>query len=1262
MFKSFSSRKFISMLTASAFAASVGIVAVATPANAVWSNNSWDATYLTDLDTICTSYSGGFGHYKTTSDTVWRFEDGDCPTITDLYFDNGPSDAFDQFGSVTVYESAGVGHDFSLYSGGVSSSGGTMTYKGYADTYADVKIEIQLVDQKATWNVSTYNYGTVMTTPVPKSVYQIQIYGNLGTDSGHTINADETGNKFFVHNGFLSGEEDTSNEVVMYWDPGTGTFEDNLYDIDNVASTSGTNVNTYSMSILAFNVSVCNSGGTDAFAAARTQLVSDPTRTATNVVLSSFCPPPPPPSPVDVGDDFVINGGGGADADGTDGIKIVINSDEETDYNGEDEESLDPSSGSDQIFLAGKSNVCCGGIGPSLNIGGVLYGVSGAANNNHEEDWSSISVSSLTGSADSDGESSNEGDGGLVVTYTATIDDLDYQLIRTISYTSPNRYFTDAYSIVVPTGNTERVRFYMGGDTAPGTDDSGFGIVLNKNLPSIPGKTLMSLNPNPSSGMFIAYRETGTDYFDGFWSQDYSDDYQKVADGAELGTSLADNLNTQVHDAGIMMQWNLDSNAAVTSAGTYTRTVETMVDRYTSVTASFGNGTTAANFSETDNVTTPTDAAIDIALRTSQVSDQTNMSFVMDLPTGVTATGAATTTCTEGNVDRSNGNATLTGSGITIPGADVCHFVVPVAFASYGTYALEPEDTVADFPLISLVKSSAEYSVVPESYDCSSDDPIILGLATWTTDDNCTAAKDLYLSNTGDAFDDFGSVYINDGDDDFLFEPTSTTAVKTDTKMVLTSRGTINNGRDYADVKVVVTFENNRVTWQVFTYRAGTLTPKAVESVKVAGALGSDEETTWESDFTSTSGWSSDNFDDGDPVLHWTTDGQLEKNQSGDDFDTPFSSKDKTSALTLSVLAFDYEACADIPAIWAYAYGYVAEYPTGTTPTYVPGIACSGTPSEPRNLSVDRGDGTATVTFDAPLTDGGSSITNYEYQLDDGRWISFSPSITSSPAVITGLDNDRTYTIRLRAVNSNGIGLKAAIESSNGLNPDEATEVLDLSLALDLNVGAKVEGAKSTLLGSNLKPTSQYQLIMQSDPVVLYTGTTDPNGNINQLITLPSVCPAKGKHTLSLVGTRPDGTKAKAVAYLAFDGKCRVLGIVQGATLKSAKFGGIRFGYNSARLSKVSKSNIRSMSVLLTDAKVVKVYGYTQTNLKSASSKKANKALAKRRAASVKAYLKKLGVTAKIEIVAVGAKKPVSKKKQYKNRRVTLKMQYLLSS
>ena len=79
-------------------------------------------------------------------------------------------------------------------------------------------------------------------------------------------------------------------------------------------------------------------------------------------------------------------------------------------------------------------------------------------------------------------------------------------------------------------------------------------------------------------------------------------------------------------------------------------------------------------------------------------------------------------------------------------------------------------------------------------------------------------------------------------------------------------------------------------------------------------------------------------------------------------------------------------------------------------------------PDAPAGLSVTRGDEQIDLSFDAPVSDGGSPVTGYEYSLDGGE--SWHPLETSGTSPVTGsvlgLSNGTEYTAAVRALNAEG--------------------------------------------------------------------------------------------------------------------------------------------------------------------------------------------------------------------------------------------------
>ncbi len=94
-----------------------------------------------------------------------------------------------------------------------------------------------------------------------------------------------------------------------------------------------------------------------------------------------------------------------------------------------------------------------------------------------------------------------------------------------------------------------------------------------------------------------------------------------------------------------------------------------------------------------------------------------------------------------------------------------------------------------------------------------------------------------------------------------------------------------------------------------------------------------------------------------------------------------------------------------------------------TVPQIVP-------PSAPTAVTAAGGDGTATVSFGAPASNGGAPVTGYTVSASPGG---ATVNTTGSPAVFSGLTNGTTYTFTVTASNSAGTGPASA--PSNAVTP-----------------------------------------------------------------------------------------------------------------------------------------------------------------------------------------------------------------------------------
>ena len=156
------------------------------------------------------------------------------------------------------------------------------------------------------------------------------------------------------------------------------------------------------------------------------------------------------------------------------------------------------------------------------------------------------------------------------------------------------------------------------------------------------------------------------------------------------------------------------------------------------------------------------------------------------------------------------------------------------------------------------------------------------------------------------------------------------------------------------------------------------------------------------------------------------------------------------------------------------------------------------TPSAPVITGVTAGNGTLSVAFTAPASDGGAAISNYKYSTNNGStFTAVSPAATTSPMVISGLTNGTAYTVRILAVNIVGdgaassgvsgtpVGNYASWAAAHGLSGGPTavgnTGIPNLLLyALNLNPNGS-NGSPGTLTGSVLSYSKRAEAVTNGD-------------------------------------------------------------------------------------------------------------------------------------------------------------------------------------
>ena len=337
-----------------------------------------------------------------------------------------------------------------------------------------------------------------------------------------------------------------------------------------------------------------------------------------------------------------INPGGGVAADGHDGARFQV------DVNG-----------ADQVHFAGASQYCCSAGAPMLSIGGVLFGRGGPGLHGGQP-WDAARVVSTTGSA---ATADGTGSGAMVVEYSAEKGGLVYEMRREVTYLAGNSYVTDDYTFTIPAGNTDVVKFYLGGDTAPGGSDSGTGVMLTE-----PVRSVLSLNPY--TGVYFGFREVpGSVPFDGARAASFYTPYPTVSAGGDIGFEE----ERAEHDAGLMMQWTLGSEPGVhrgavrQDVGFQGVTVRSQLDRPTMAAGSVAN--------------------LYLDVENTLLTPVPGVGLTLTLPAGVTVAGAPTTSCGIA-VDATSGGTTVVIAGAEIAAGAGCYVSVPV-IAPIGTYTLD---------------------------------------------------------------------------------------------------------------------------------------------------------------------------------------------------------------------------------------------------------------------------------------------------------------------------------------------------------------------------------------------------------------------------------------------------------------------------------------------------------------------------------------------------------------------------------------------
>jgi hypothetical protein len=142
-------------------------------------------------------------------------------------------------------------------------------------------------------------------------------------------------------------------------------------------------------------------------------------------------------------------------------------------------------------------------------------------------------------------------------------------------------------------------------------------------------------------------------------------------------------------------------------------------------------------------------------------------------------------------------------------------------------------------------------------------------------------------------------------------------------------------------------------------------------------------------------------------------------------------------------------------------------------------------PSAPTSAEATAGNGEATVTWQAPTSQGSFPVTNYQVQSTPSSRGCVVP-VTTTSCRIVGLRNGTAYTFQVRALNGGGWGswaTTASVTPGPGPGPD-ASIIITGSRSANDRV-ARVRGETTGLVGATVQ-----SMVRLSDRVEFTSGTT----------------------------------------------------------------------------------------------------------------------------------------------------------------------------
>jgi hypothetical protein len=176
-------------------------------------------------------------------------------------------------------------------------------------------------------------------------------------------------------------------------------------------------------------------------------------------------------------------------------------------------------------------------------------------------------------------------------------------------------------------------------------------------------------------------------------------------------------------------------------------------------------------------------------------------------------------------------------------------------------------------------------------------------------------------------------------------------------------------------------------------------------------------------------------------------------------------------------------------------------------------------PSPPVINSITAGNAQLSVNFTAS-SNGGSAITNYEYSTNGTTYFAFSPAVTTSPLVITGLTNSTSYPVTIKAVNA--------------INPSAASNSISATPTVTVPPTESDDSSSSSTIIATAKPVTKIKAKKPVNKIITnpFDETDVISNNAEEIVT--EINPETVTPKTILIDVDPVDQALDAVYWLLF--------------------------------------------------------------------------------------------------------------------------------